>query len=912
MTAMAKDYISPGMEVVRPDACFPNMTAGNEQALSWKYLRKDVPHTWYVDRRAPHIGFLNRDEAHILYNTGLRFRGRGALEIGCWMGWSACHLALAGVRLDVIDPVLAQGDFLESVRQSLQAAGVLSSVNLAAGFSPSQVDNLCGGSDRKWALFFIDGNHEAPYPVFDAAVCAEHAEQDALILFHDLASPDVAQGLEYLRQRGWNTMVYMTAQIMGVGWRGNVEPVQHVPDPDVSWNVPDHLKSFVICGPVGAEMLDRALQHHRAGRVQEAEALYRQILQAQPRHPNALHLLGLIAHQVGQHGAAVDLISQAIAVNPAAAEFHNDLGEACRALGRLEDAEASYHRALALKPGLAEAHYNLGLMYGDLGRLDDAANNYQCALESDPANAAAHNNLGNVLKAQGRIDEAVEHYRQALALKPDFAEAHNNLGTVFQGLGMVQEAIECFRQALALKPDYIEALNNLGNAFIDGGAVKEAMASYRQALTIKPDCADAHSNVLLAMNYDSSFTPEAIAAEHVAWGDRHARPLAVAILPHTNDCDPDRRLRVGYVSTDYHRHSVMYFFEPLLAAHDRVNVEVFCYSAGARSDEVTDRLRTEADAWRNIAGRNDDAVVKLIHDDRIDILVDLSGHTAHNRLLVFARKPAPVQVTYLGYGTTTGLSTMDYRLTDQYLSPPYGPEWFSEELVRLPGCYVCYGPPAEAPPVSPPPAAKNGFVTFGSFNNLAKATPEVVSLWAEILRLLPTAKLLLKDRTLADKDQQARYRSSFAKEGIGADRIEFAPKVAGLSEHLACYGRIDIGLDPFPYNGCTTTCEALWMGVPVIILAGRMSHGRYGLSLLSALEMDELIATSPRAYVEKAVSLANDSERLARLRSTLRPRVVAASLCDAKSFARGVERAYRMMWGIYARGESPRAFEVSP
>lgn len=248
MTAMAKDYVSPGMEIVRPDACFPNMTAGNVQAVSWKYLRKDVPHTWYVDRRAPHIGFLNRDEAHILYNTGLRFRGRRALEIGCWLGWSACHLALAGVRLDVIDPVLAQADFHESVRQSLQAAGVLSSVNLVAGFSPAQVDNLCGGSDRKWVLFFIDGNHEAPYPVFDTAVCVEHAEQDALILFHDLASPDVAHGLEYLRQRGWNTMVYMTAQIMGVGWRGNVEPVRHVPDPDVDWHVPDHLRSFVICG----------------------------------------------------------------------------------------------------------------------------------------------------------------------------------------------------------------------------------------------------------------------------------------------------------------------------------------------------------------------------------------------------------------------------------------------------------------------------------------------------------------------------------------------------------------------------------------------------------------------------------------------------------------------------------------
>ena len=375
----------------------------------------------------------------------------------------------------------------------------------------------------------------------------------------------------------------------------------------------------------------------------------------------------------------------------------------------------------------------------------------------------------------------------------------------------------------------------------------------------------------------------------------HARPLAKQVRAYENTRDSERRLRVGYVSADFFTHPAAYFFEPLLAAHDRTNLEIFCYSAGARSDETTNRLREIAGAWRSIVGMNDETVARIIEADAIDILVDLSGHTAGNRLLVFARKPAPVQATYLGSLTTTGLTAIDYKLTDRFLTPDGTAERFSEELVRLPHCFVCYQPPHGAPPVAALPSSKGGRVTFGSFNNLTKVMPEVVALWSRILRALPETKIILKDRTLADPAQCARYLGLFAENGVEAGRVELLPRTT-MADYLAVYDRVDIAFDPFPYNGCTTTCDALWMGVPVITLAGAMSYSRFGVSLLSNLGLDELIAATPDKYVEKAVALANDRKRLMVLRSELRSRMAASPLCDAKAFAKGIEEAYRRMW----------------
>jgi predicted O-linked N-acetylglucosamine transferase (SPINDLY family) len=676
------------------------------------------------------------------------------------------------------------------------------------------------------------------------------------------------------------------------------------------------------------EALQIALQHHQAGQLQDAEALYRQILQVQPQHPDALHLLGVLAHQGGQHEVAVRYIERAIACDPQVAAFHNNLGEVYRAMGQLPDAIAHYRRALGLQPAYPEAHYNLGNALRDQGNLAEAVASYEKALALRPGYAEAHNNLGVTLKEQGRLGEAVAQYKKALAhisdsaevysnlgvalqeqgefqeavtyhqkalaCRPGSADLHNNLGNAFQAQGLLEDAVTYYRQALALKPDYVEAHGNLAFALIQQGKHEEGVARFRQALALQPDNAGTHSKLLFCMTY-STADPGIMAQEYKKWDEMHAAALAAQIKSHENDSDPERRLRVGYVSGDFRWHAANYFFEPVLTEHDRGRVEVFCYSNGLRSDATTERLRALTDAWRNIAGLSDEAVANRIRADRIDILVDLSNHTAYNRLMVFARKPAPVQVAYLWFGPTTGLSAMDYKLVDRWFVPDGSPEWFSEELISLPRCVVCYRPPEEAPPVASSAATKTRCITFGCFNRLAKVTPEVVHLWASILMAVPEARLLLKDKTLADPAQRLRYQGLFVAQGIDSRRIKCLPQ-SPFTEYLATYGRLDIALDPFPYSGCTTTCEALWMGVPVITLAGVMSHSRVGVSILSSLGLENLIAPTRAAYVEKAVELASDREALARLRAELRPRMAESTVCDARGLAREVEKAYRRMW----------------
>ena len=551
------------------------------------------------------------------------------------------------------------------------------------------------------------------------------------------------------------------------------------------------------------------------------------------------------------------------------------------------------------QPAYAEAHNNLGNVLKRQGKLEEAIVHYRQALALKPAYADAHNNLGNALRDQGNLEEAVAQYRRALALKPAYAGAHNNLGNALRDQGNLEEAVAQYRQALALKPDYAEAHNNLGIALSNQGRLHEAQASYKRALTIRPDDVVPHSNLIIGMIYDSASTPETIADELRKWNDKHARHLALR-KAHGNDRSLERRLRVGYVSADFWGYAAKHFILPLLSGHNRARVEVFLYSNEICADATIKHLQGLCDVWRSIVGMSDEAVAELISGDEIDILVDLSGHTAGNRLLVFARNPAPVTVTYLSSLITTGLSTMDYRLTDRYLSPSDSPEWFSEELVRLPGCFVCYEPPTDGPPVVPSPAAITGQVTFGCFNNLVKVTPALVSLWAQILRSMPESRLVLKDLTLVDSVQCRRYLDLFMNNGIDEKRIELLPRTS-MPDYLGTYGRIDIGLDPFPYNGCTTTCDALWMGVPVVTLAGVMSYSRFGVSLLSNLGLEEFIAGTPEEYVKKAVGLAKERKRLAALRAQIRPRMAAAVLCDAKAFAHGVEQAYRRMWRRWCR-----------
>jgi predicted O-linked N-acetylglucosamine transferase (SPINDLY family) len=679
-------------------------------------------------------------------------------------------------------------------------------------------------------------------------------------------------------------------------------------------------------------LLGQGVEHHRAGRAAQAEAVYRQILALDPDHAEANHLLGVLAHQHGQLDRAADLMAKAIARRPGYAEAHNNLGNLLRDQGRRGAAAAAYDQALAIDPGFAMAHSNRGNLFKDQGRLGDAAEAYGRALAIEPDFCEAHNNLGLALHGMGRLSAAAAALRKAVALKPDYGAAYSNLGLVLHDQGALDEAMAAYGTALALDPALAEAHGNLGLALQDQGRLGPAAASITKALELRPDRAElhnnlgalrknqgrlveavagfakaveldpgdaaAHSNLIFCMNCDAGFTQADIYAESRRWEAAHAAPGAARAAP--DDPDPDRRLRIGYVSPDFKRHSVGRFLAPLMAHHDRRRFEIHGYAEVVNPDAETRRFEDLADGWCSTVGMTTPALAARIRADRIDILVDLAGHTADSRLAAFAGHPAPVQLAWLGYPNTTGLSAMDYRLSDAIADPPGpGDALHSEELIRLAGGFLCFDAGLETPPVAAAPARASGAVTFGSFNNLAKVTETTVDAWARILAGAPDSRLLLKNRSLADPETRERYRALFAARGVAGERLEFLAWIESPAGHLGAYERIDIALDPFPYNGTTTTCEALWMGVPVITLRGDRHAGRVGASLLTTLGQEALIAETVDGYVAAAVGLAADLGRLVHLRHSLRPAMAASPLTDAAGFTRRVEAAYRDMWRRY-------------
>ena len=521
------------------------------------------------------------------------------------------------------------------------------------------------------------------------------------------------------------------------------------------------------------------------------------------------------------------------------------------------------------------------------------------AVRLAPGSAAIWLNLGATCLELNRPDEAAAAFRRALAIEPDRPEARNILGVALLQLGRSSEAAIQFEWALRLKPGYPAAHDNLGRVMKAQGRSADSLHHHRAALAREPR-ATTHSNLLYTLNLVPGIPQEEILAEHRRWAEMHAGPRrfegrSAAPLP-APDPGP-RRLRVGYVSPDFCNHAVAFFFEPVLSSHDRERFETVCYSDARVPDQVTGRLRSQASQWRNIAGWSDDLVDALIRADRIDILVDLAGHTAHNRLSVFAGRPAPVQATWLGYPNTTGLSTIDYRITDSVCDPPGETErWHTEELLRLPGAFSCYLPPPECPPVGPLPALRAGHVTFGCFNHIAKLTPAAIELWSGILRGLPGSRLLLKSRGLTDPGTTGRILAQFGGGGVASSRIELRGEELPTAEHTGLYNRVDIALDTFPYNGTTTTCEALWMGVPVVTLAGATHVARVSASLLTRLGATDLIASSADEYRSRCLALAADLPRLAERRAAQRERMRAGPICDAAGFTRGLEEAYRRMW----------------
>ncbi len=645
-----------------------------------------------------------------------------------------------------------------------------------------------------------------------------------------------------------------------------------------------------------------AVQLHQAGRLPEAEALYRQILAVQPQHPDATHLLGVIAHQAGDHEAGIAMIRRAIALQPQNPFAHSNLGEAYRTIGRFPEALSAIRRSLELDPSFADAHSNLGIVLTAQGELAAAAECFRRAIALKPEYAQAHSNLGNVLQEQEFYDEAMACYHQSLALQPDYPEASNNLGNVLRKQGRHVEAIASYRRALG---QFAHSAPTPRGPPATPAVIHENRTTSQPSLESHPSRYAAYSALLLLLHYTPDLAPSAILEEQRRWNRCVCEPLRLLRTPHTNDRDPARRLRIGYVSADFRDHVVGRNLRPLFRNHDHRQFEIFCYSSVAQPDGITADFRHHSDAWLDIVRLDHDALAARIRHDKIDLLIDLGQHTAGNRLSIFARQPAPVQVSFAGYPAGTGLETIPWRIADRWLestaenAPLDLPS--SRRATEPPNpasrpylldSFWCYDPCGIELPVNDLPANTQRFLTFGSLNDFSKINDSVLHLWARILAQVPRSRLLL----LTGFGQHRRRTADlFAEAGIASDRLEFVER-RPRCDYLALYHRLDLVLDPFPYGGHTTSLDALWMGVPFITLPGPTAVSRGGLSILRNLGLPELIASSADDYVRLAVEFAHNPNRLAALRQTLRPRLESSVLMDAPHFTRQVEAAYHAMW----------------
>lgn len=646
---------------------------------------------------------------------------------------------------------------------------------------------------------------------------------------------------------------------------------------------------------------NRANALRALGHLDAAAAGYRDAIRCNPDHADAHASLGAVLQHTGHAANALAALDRALLLAPGHVGAHCTRGIVLMALGRLDEASSAFDAALRYEPSLVMAHANRGNVLKALGRPSDALAAYDAALRVAPVDGELHYLRGNLLREHGVLEDAVAAYRNAVAFAPTLGKAYNNLAITLQALGRLEQSLSALDRALEINPDHAAAHANRGNVLMERGRFGEAASAYENALELDPGLSGNHSNYLNCLNYDPTRSDEEVHAAHLRWGRLHdnarARPAAYA-----NDRDPNRPLRVGFVSADLGRHPVGYLLQPLMAAADRREMAFYCYSGRAVEDDLSRELKANADAWRRTNALTDADLAAAIEADGIDILIDLSGHTAGNRLGCFALRPAPVRAHWLGYAFTTGLPAMDYALWDRTCVPEGEERWFSETVIRLPVRW-CYAPPTYAPAVQILPARRA--VTFGSFNNLTKLSADTVATWSAILAAVPGARLALSWMSLADAEECERVRALFAEHGVAPDRLNLiggAPSHAGV---LALYHDVDIALDPFPYSGGLTTLEALWMGVPVITLPGSRPVSRQSASLLAALGRDEWIARDRAHYIGLAVALAADPAARAALRQDQRRRMASSPLCDAPRFARAFAAALREMWRTWLASGAP-------
>jgi predicted O-linked N-acetylglucosamine transferase (SPINDLY family) len=650
-----------------------------------------------------------------------------------------------------------------------------------------------------------------------------------------------------------------------------------------------------------------AQQLHAQGRLDAARPLYEQCLRESPDDWRVLTRLGLLDVQERRFDAAAGMLRRALAINPANAEAHAWLGEALRHAGALEAAIASFRQALALHAELAPAWFNLGLALAqakDYGGAHDAWTRLLRLRENDPR---VRRELASVALVRGEVAQAVSWMEQHLARFPLDADAVPviyQIGTALDAQAHLPSAIAWLERAAALAPDRADIQNSLAVAHHNFAQHEPALRHYRKALEIEPGFAEVHSNLLMALHYVDPDDCEAMFREHLAWAARHVGDVVPAPRESfPNSRDAARRLRIGYVSPRLAAGSVARNLMPLLEARDRAAFHATCYATCAQHDAVTDEIRAQVDAWRDVSSLDDAALVKIIREDAIDILVDLCGHCPGHRLRMFAHRAAPVQMTWLDYSNTTGLAAMDWLVGDRWETPADSPQRYTEEVVRLPEMRLAYRPAARLPEVAAPPVTRRGSVTFGCINRLSKLNERVIAVWGRILRAVPDSRLLLKGTAYASPEVRQAVQQRFARHGVAAERLD----LRGPSDEermMIEYGDIDICLDPFPYNGSTTTCDALVMGVPVVSLAGKSLVARAGLMFLSACGLPEWVAHDEDEYVRLACEAAADAQRLARLRPELRARFLASPICDSARFARAFEEIYRTVWRLTLEGAS--------
>jgi predicted O-linked N-acetylglucosamine transferase (SPINDLY family) len=635
-----------------------------------------------------------------------------------------------------------------------------------------------------------------------------------------------------------------------------------------------------------------AIISFRLGKYELAISQYKNLLVLYPHDAEAHNNMGVALQNIGREKDASACFLRAVEINPEYSEAEKNLAITLQAQGRINEAVDCYRHIIKCNKNYVEAYYNIGNLLLGLGKPGDAISYYKYAIVISPNWAEVHNNLGLAFRSIGKLDDAMVCCKKAVSINPDFYEAYNNLAAILRAKGMLDEALLCCRRAIEIKPGFAPAHNNLGNVLFGQGRLDEAISCYQEALKIDPNAIETHSCLLFYKNYDQKLSGEELFAAYQEWNCRHAERFFHYFEYFINSRDLRRRLRVGYVSPDFRNHSVAFFAAPLIEQHDRNCIEVFCYYNHLQHDQVSDRLKKAADHWVPTTTMSDEQLAQRIRDDKIDVLVDLAGHSSGNRLLVFARKPAPIQVSWMGFGYTTGLTAIDYFIGDEVLTPPGSDALFSEEIYRLPRPFVCYQPPELAPSPSVLPAIKNGYVTFACLSRAERINERVIEAWAEILRRLPGSHLRLDSRSFESDSLCSGIKTRFAALGIAESRIE----VGFTSPVWVVYQDVDIVLDCFPHNSGTTTCEALWMGVPVVTLADRPSVGRLGACYLSAVGKAEWIATDVSGYVDLAVQVAQDTAGLINSRAALREAMRDSPLLDHEGFVRDMEYAYRDMW----------------